>query len=221
MFSPPKTPPPGSPVLSQAAARPTGEGGEGAICRPPPPAPLQRPPSTRRGTAGVSRGETLRAVADHPAPPHPAEAPRPGRPAALGAEPRGMQPFYPTPTFPGITARRGCPERRKPIGKVTPRWRAPVPPAPLRSVGRCLAAPGQPGEAPRGAAGGPRTPRGGPGEPGGGCSSTVQRPPRGTRAAAGPKKAVEPAVDPRSSTGGGVWRLPGRRTRHARSGARG
>ncbi|XP_066048046.1 basic salivary proline-rich protein 1-like [Chamaea fasciata] len=124
LFSPPKTPPPGSPALSQAAARPTG--GE------------------RRETAGASRGKRFGPLPIARRLSHGRGTP-PGTPRGATPLPRAHR---------QKSARRGCPERRSPLGKVTPRRQPPRPRH--RRAGRCLAAPRRPGEAPRGAAGGRR-----------------------------------------------------------------
>ncbi|XP_063263072.1 basic proline-rich protein-like [Prinia subflava] len=142
LFSPPKTPPPGSPALSQAAARPTG--GERRGLSPPAAAPSLAPFSRRTNP--------LRATADRPAPRTRHGPPARDAPRRSARRLAGRDPSPPSPRQ--ECARRGCPERRSPPGKVTPRRQSPRPRH--RGAGRCPAAPRRPGEAPRGAAGGRR-----------------------------------------------------------------
>ncbi|XP_064575233.1 basic proline-rich protein-like [Zonotrichia leucophrys gambelii] len=178
LFSPPKTPPPGSPALSQAAAHPTG--GERRGLPPPAAAPSLAPSSHRRNGRGQPR-ETLRATADRPASRTRHRHPARDAPPRSALRPAGRDPSPPSP--PQKSARRGCPERRSPPGKVTPRRQSPRP----RHRGA--------GSARRP----PRSARGGGGaEAGGGA---IARGPRSAglnrrRSLAAPRETIPPCREP-------------------------
>ncbi|XP_005521338.1 PREDICTED: basic proline-rich protein-like [Pseudopodoces humilis] len=194
-------------------------GGKGAVCRPP----LQRPPSLpppAAETAGASRGKRFGPLPIAPRLAHGTGTPARDAPRRSALRPAGRVPSPPSP--PPEVRPPGLPRAPQPAREGHAAAAIPAPPAPRRRQ-----VPGCPQPTQGGSAGRSRWPpenRVAAPADGRGAPVPHDGPHGASGAAAGPKRAAGPSLggrDPRGSTGGGVWRLPGRRFHRVGSRTRG